>query len=159
MKYQYHLFRKQSINKSYRGGLNTSLTGFFLYRYIESMDFISKLYTAFQCHRNLRLVLCCDMNLRDIPFSTIFPHPYGISIRGGSRFGENCVIRQNVTIGYRKNPLERAPIIGNNVHVCAGAIILGPVTVGDNVTIGAGSIVLADIPNNKTIVGIWKGSI
>lgn len=68
--------------------------------------------------------------------------------------GNNCQIWQNVTLG-KKYPGEqsRKPRLGNNVRVCAGAIVLGDVTIGDNVTIGAASVVLKSVPDNCTVVG------
>lgn len=44
-------------------------------------------------------------------------------------------------------------IIGNNVWIGGGAIILPGVTIGDNVVIGAGSVVTKDIPSNKIAYG------
>lgn len=44
-------------------------------------------------------------------------------------------------------------IIGNNVFIGAGSIVLPNVTIGDDVIIGAGSIVSKDIPNNSVAVG------
>lgn len=44
-------------------------------------------------------------------------------------------------------------IIGNNVFVGAGAIVLPGVTIGNNVVIGAGSIVAKDIPDNSVAMG------
>ena len=46
------------------------------------------------------------------------------------------------------------PIIGDNVYICTGAKILGPVKVGSNVVIGAGAVVLDDVPNNSVVVGM-----
>ena len=66
--------------------------------------------------------------------------------------GTNCQIWQNVTIGVAHSGGKK-PIIGNNVKICAGAIVLGDITVGDNVTIGAGSVVVKSIPANATVVG------
>ena len=44
---------------------------------------------------------------------------------------------------------QTAPIIiGNNVWIGGGAVILPGVTIGDNVIIGAGSVVTKDIPDN-----------
>lgn len=39
-------------------------------------------------------------------------------------------------------------IIGDNVCIGGGAIILPGVTIGNNVVIGAGSVVMKDIPDN-----------
>ncbi|WP_409304749.1 acyltransferase [Peribacillus sp. SCS-155] len=43
-------------------------------------------------------------------------------------------------------------IIGNNVFIGAGSVILPNVQVGNNVIIGAGSVISKDIPDN-TVVG------
>jgi maltose O-acetyltransferase len=75
--------------------------------------------------------------------------------------GDNCTITANAVIlshdastkrdlGYSKIGVV---IIGNNVFVGAGAIILPNVHVGNNVIIGAGSVVTRDIPENSIVVG------
>lgn len=49
---------------------------------------------------------------------------------------------------------QTAPvIIGDNVWIGGGAIILPGVMIGDNVVIGAGSVVTKDIPSNVVAVG------
>lgn len=45
-------------------------------------------------------------------------------------------------------------IIGNNVYLGDGCIILPGVTVGDNVVIGARSVVSKDIPSNTVFAGV-----
>lgn len=45
-----------------------------------------------------------------------------------------------------------SPVIGDNVTIGAGAIILGGVRIGNNVNIGAGAIVVDDVPDNTTVV-------
>lgn len=68
--------------------------------------------------------------------------------------GDNCQIWQNVTLGKKQSgDKQPIPSIGNNVKICAGAIILGDVHIGDNSTIGAGSIVLKNVPDNCVVVG------
>ena len=101
----------------------------------------------------LRLVLC-DIDVKNIPKSTRFAHPYGIAIAKGAVIGENCDIRHNVTIGTRtyKFTNQQEPVIGNNVFIGAGSTILGPVTIGDNVIIAAGATVLEDIPGNTIYI-------
>ncbi len=49
---------------------------------------------------------------------------------------------------------NKKPVIGSNVKICAGAIIVGGITVGDNAIIGAGSVVVKDVPNNE----VWAGN-
>ena len=54
-----------------------------------------------------------------------------------------------MTVGYRG---DGCPLIGNNVRIGTGAVVLGPITIGDNVNIGAGAIVMKDVPSNTTVV-------
>lgn len=44
-------------------------------------------------------------------------------------------------------------VIGDNVWIGGGAIILPGITIGDNVVIGAGSIVTKDIPSDVIAYG------
>ena len=46
------------------------------------------------------------------------------------------------------------PKLGNDVHVGAGANIIGPVTIGDHCIIGAGAVVITDLPANAVAVGV-----
>jgi serine O-acetyltransferase len=67
--------------------------------------------------------------------------------------GNNVRIDQQVTIGIRWDE-ERAPIVGNNVRIGAGAKVLGSIRIGDNVRIGANAVVLTDVPDGATAVGV-----
>jgi serine O-acetyltransferase len=85
----------------------------------------------------------------------IIEHQSGIVIHGECSIGDDCIIRQGVTIGnrYLDRPFD-APKLGNRVNVGAGAKIFGNVTIGDDANIGANAVVLSDIPPGKTAVGI-----
>lgn len=68
--------------------------------------------------------------------------------------GKNCQIWQNVTLGKKYSGVDqKKPRIGDNVKICAGAIVLGDISVGNNVTIGAATLVLKNVPDNCTVVG------
>ena len=87
---------------------------------------------------------------------TYFLHPIGIVIHKDAEIGQNCTILQNVTIGLGKYNEERntnIPTIGNNVLICANAVLIGGIKVGDNAVIGAGSVVLHDVPDNAVVAG------
>jgi serine O-acetyltransferase len=88
------------------------------------------------------------MDFKNIPRSTRFAHPYGIAIAVKTVIGEQCDIRQNVTIGTRTHKFtsDQEPVIGNHVFIGAGSMILGPVTIGDHAIIAAGAVVLEDVP-------------
>jgi len=76
-------------------------------------------------------------------------HPIGIVI-GAAHIGENCIIRQNVTIGHKNNAY---PYIGDYVELGAGCIIIGNVEVGDNAVVGAGAVVTKDVPPRTVVAG------
>lgn len=86
----------------------------------------------------------------------VFPHKYhGIFISEGAKFGSNCTIFQNVTIGSNKIKSSKHfgfPVIGNNVTIGAGASIIGKIHIGNNVRIGAGCSVAEDVSDNETVV-------
>jgi serine acetyltransferase len=87
----------------------------------------------------------------------IIEHQHGIVIHGNVVIGNNCIIRQGVTIGIRyMDRLTEAPVIGNNVNIGAGAKLLGNITIGDNVNIGANAVVIHDVPQNGLYVGFPK---
>ena len=82
-------------------------------------------------------------------------HGVGLIIGETTEIGDNVTIYQGVTLGGTgKDVGKRHPTIGNNVMVCAGAKVLGPVTIGDYSKIGAGSVVLKDVPPHCTVVGV-----
>lgn len=85
----------------------------------------------------------------------IIEHQSGIVIHGYSVIGDDCIIRQGVTLGnrYLDRPFD-APKLGNRVNIGAGAKILGNLTIGDDACIGANAVVLSDIPAGSTAVGI-----
>lgn len=67
--------------------------------------------------------------------------------------GENCSLRQGVTIGTRTGDHD-VPILGDNVDIGAGAKILGSISIGDNVKIGANAVVIKDVPASHLAVGV-----
>ena len=85
----------------------------------------------------------------------IIEHQSAIVIHGSCEIGDDCIIRQGVTLGnrYLEKPLE-APKLGVKVNVGAGAKIFGNVTIGDASNIGANAVVLSDVPAGATVVGI-----
>jgi serine O-acetyltransferase len=105
---------------------------------------------------NLLEDACLIQNLKELQEkNTKFPHPIGIVINSKAKIGHNCVIFQNVTIGDKLSNSKEShyPTIGNNVLICANALILGDVKVGNNAIIGAGAIVLHDVPENAVVAG------
>lgn len=68
--------------------------------------------------------------------------------------GSNFTTYQNVTIGRgKKINMTDIPIIGDDVTVYTGAIIVGGVHIGDRAKVGAGAVVVKDVPADSTVVG------
>lgn len=77
-----------------------------------------------------------------------------IIISGYAKFGDNCIIRNGVTVGLRRVEEECAPRVGNNVSFGAGAKVLGNITIGDHVDIGANAVVISNVPSHSIAVGV-----
>lgn len=85
----------------------------------------------------------------------VFEHQSGIVIHGWCEIGDECVIRQNVTMGVRTlDQLMAVPRLGRGVNVGAGAVLIGPVHVGDGAWIGANAVVLQDVPAGGMALGV-----
>jgi serine O-acetyltransferase len=115
---------------------------------------LSVLYRAM--YRHVRNVYGIDLPYTaQVGRRVIIEHQSAIVIHGDSWIGDDCILRQGVTLGnrYLDRPLD-APRLGRRVNIGAGAKILGLVEIGDDVNIGANAVVLADIPAGQTAVGI-----
>lgn len=79
-------------------------------------------------------------------------HQHGISIHKFARFGDDCLIRNNVAFGSGTSWVDNVgPVIGNGVEFEVGAVVLGNVTIGDNARIGPNTVVTTDIPANHSV--------
>jgi serine O-acetyltransferase len=97
----------------------------------------------------------------ELPYSVklgrrvVIEHQGAIVIHGDSVIGDECIIRQGVTLGNRRlNEPFDAPVLGQRVNVGAGAKILGRVSIGDGAAIGANSVVLVDVPSGRIAIGV-----
>lgn len=78
----------------------------------------------------------------------------GVVIHSKSIIGENCTICQQVTIGGGNSRFPGVPVIGNNVYIAKGSIVMGGITIGNNVTIGANAVVTKPVPDNAIVAGV-----
>jgi serine O-acetyltransferase len=96
----------------------------------------------------------------EIPCETVIgrrftiEHTGAIVISGDAVFGDDCIIRQGVTVGLRNRNQRGSPRIGNRVDIGAGAKLLGDIVIGDDVAIGANAVVLCDVPARSIAVGV-----
>ncbi|NTU52436.1 MAG: serine acetyltransferase [Chlorobiaceae bacterium] len=77
-----------------------------------------------------------------------------IIISGYASFGDDCIIRNGVTVGLKNIEEKAAPKIGNDVNIGTGAKLLGNITIGNHVDIGANAVVITPVPDNSIAVGI-----
>jgi serine O-acetyltransferase len=103
----------------------------------------------------IRLIFNCAVDPRtQIGKGTFFAYGgIAVVVHKRSIIGENVTISQSVTIGGRSNQ-KGVPIIGNNVYIGAGAIIIGEITIGDNAVIGAGAVVIKDVESYEVCAGV-----
>lgn len=117
------------------------------------VDYGNNIYFGNNCEVNMNCTFLDDNRIvignnaliaPNVQIYTAF-HP----LNAIDRFGE---IKENGSFEFCKT--QTAPvIIGDNVWIGGGAIILPGVTIGDNVVIGAGSVVTKNIPSNSVAVG------
>ncbi len=89
-------------------------------------------------------------------------HGMGVVVGETTIIGDDVVIYQGVTLGAgaaarmgsASRGKKRHPTLGNGVVVGSGAEIQGDIVVGDNVRVASGSIVLKDVPPNSVVVGV-----
>lgn len=83
-------------------------------------------------------------------------HQSGIVIHPNAVIGDDCVIRQNVSLGAGRGDerlfSKQAPRLGAGVSVGANAVIVGNVRVGDGATIGPNATVMTHVPAGATVL-------
>jgi putative colanic acid biosynthesis acetyltransferase WcaB len=82
-------------------------------------------------------------------------HPFAIVINSQAQIGERCILRNSVTVGnvVRNGEATASPIIGNDVELGAGCLVLGPIHVGNGAVVGAGAVVVHDVPPDAVVIG------
>jgi serine O-acetyltransferase len=106
-------------------------------------------------------VHCRNVYGIELPYTTkvgrrvVFEHQGGIVIHGNCTIGDECIIRQNCTLGLRR--VDRpgdVPTLGARVNLGAGSVVLGAVTIGADAAIGANAVVLCDVPAGALAIGV-----
>lgn len=82
-------------------------------------------------------------------------HQSGIVVHQNAVIGDDCLIRQGVSIGRASNHGDgvraRPPVLGNRVEVGAGAVIVGGIVIGDDVVIGPNTVVMSNVPAGSIV--------
>lgn len=96
--------------------------------------------------------------------STIIDVRKSVAIGNGCTFEDGVVIidsdahsldfrDRRISEKDEANKINAAILIGDNVHVCIGSLILKGVTIGNNVRIGPHAVVTKSIPDNCVVEG------
>jgi len=82
---------------------------------------------------------------------------------GGLDIGDDVMIGPNVSLITSGHPLQpsrrraattgKPIVIGRNVWIAAGAIVIGGVRVGDDAVVAAGAVVTKDVPAGALVAG------
>ena len=79
-------------------------------------------------------------------------HHQGVVLGYGTVIGDDCLIRQGVTLGLSNDRAATGgqPVVGNAVEFGAGATVIGRVRIGDGARIGPNALVTRNIPAGAT---------
>ena len=83
-------------------------------------------------------------------------HPVGIVVGLRVVIGANCTLLHGITLGERLMPSNdhRYPVLGDDVTICAGAVVAGGISIGSGAVIGANTVVLKDVPAGTIACGV-----
>lgn len=102
-------------------------------------------------YSRLKLKFVTDIGYRlNIGPGLCIYHLYTSTINSEVVIGKNFVLMHSVTLGSGRSG---TPVIGDNVFVGPGAVVVGGIRIGHNVSIGANSVVVTDIPDNSVVAG------
>jgi serine O-acetyltransferase len=79
-------------------------------------------------------------------------HHVGVILGQRAVIGDDCLIRQHVTLGQFGSGTEDQPTVGRGVAFGPGSTVVGGVTIGDGAIIGAHALVLRDVPAGATMM-------
>lgn len=86
----------------------------------------------------------------------VLRHPVGIVVGRDVVLGSRVWLFQNVTLGKRfsgsADRPDGMPVVGDNVHIFAGAVVLGPIRVGADSVIGANAVLTSSCPDQSRVL-------
>lgn len=78
---------------------------------------------------------------------------YGtIIVNGNAKIGDNCQFHGNNCIGNKGVLSDKAPVLGDNIDIGVGAVIIGDISIADNVRIGANATVVKSCDTEGAIL-------
>jgi serine O-acetyltransferase len=88
----------------------------------------------------------------------IIPNPQAVSVRGS--IGDNCTIMAHASVGSPPRPGDPStPVLGDDVVLEPGALVLGAITIGHRTRIGPRCLVTRDLPDDAEVVPLaWRST-
>ncbi len=81
-------------------------------------------------------------------------HIGGVHINPGAILGRNCDLAHRVTIGASAMGRQGIPVIGDEVYIGTGAVLVGKIKVGNKAKIAANTLVMTNVPEGATVMGV-----
>lgn len=106
-------------------------------------------------HLNLFLTACDIAPISDIGPGLVIHFPLAVGLIG--TVGKNCTIEGHGGVGggtRRRTDIGAGPglpVLGDDVVLEWGALVMGPVRVGHRVVIGNGAVVTNDVPDDTVV--------
>ena len=107
-------------------------------------------YAAYYSFRRKRDRLCSELPLNVFAEGLVIWHGQNIIVNENAKVGRNFSISAGCCIGQAHG---EAPVIGDNVEMTIGSMVLGGIHIASDVTIGAGAVVVKDISSPGTSWG------
>jgi sugar O-acyltransferase (sialic acid O-acetyltransferase NeuD family) len=73
----------------------------------------------------------------------------------GNHIGHHSVIKDHVFVSSHV-VISGFCTIGESCFMGVNSTLANNITIGNNCVVGAGALVLGDVPDNQTVVGLWK---
>jgi serine acetyltransferase/glycosyltransferase involved in cell wall biosynthesis len=125
------------------------------YRLMRALRESGRLLQAKVVSRLIRHAFACDIHWdAQLDPGVMVVHGLGMAISHGARVGRGSILNQGVTLGEGIDPQTRmvgAPRVEENVHVGAGATLIGPITIGADTKIMPGALVLSSVPAGSLV--------
>ncbi len=81
-----------------------------------------------------------------------FYHRGNIIINPNARVGDGCIFHGSCCIGNSHPGETKCPVLGKNVDIGYGAVILGDIHIADNVVIGANAVVTKSFEESGIVI-------
>lgn len=127
-----------------------------VYRMLVWIDRLPNRFLRFPLRKLYGLIgrLLCSFHGIELPPTArigrrlLIAHQSGIVVGSGVVIGDDCLIRQNVTLGAigSDGPEDGYPVVGDRVQFGAGAVAFGPITIGDDCLIGPNVVIRNSLP-------------